>query len=112
MAINRKYATATIASGGTTSGAIEVPNGQPVGLFLPSALTGTAMTFTAASSENGSFIAVQAVDGASVYSVTVAASKYVPLDPRVFAGLQYIKLVSGSAEGADRSIVVALREVS
>lgn len=110
------YQTATIASSGTTSGAISTgiinfEGTQLHGLEFPAAMTGTTMTFTGSRSSDGTYVTLKEVGGASNYSVTVSASSFVPLDPRVFATFPFIKLVSGSAEGAERSIVVHSRPV-
>lgn len=111
-----KYATATITSGQTTSGEIScelVTNGsyQLHALEFPAAMTGATITFTASRSSGGTFVTLKEVGGSTNYSVTVTASSGVSVDPRVFATWPYVKLVSASAEGADRSIVVHLREI-
>jgi glucose dehydrogenase len=109
--IPRLYATATIAASGTTSDAVDCTRNQFVGFYTPASLTGTAITFTA-SNDNSTYVTVLEVGGAATYSVTAAASRYIPLDPRVFAGAQYVKLVSGSTEASARSITCVLRPVS
>lgn len=110
------YETAAIASGQTTSGAIstgiiDTASTQLHGLEFPAAMTGTSMTFTGSRSTDGTYVAIREVGGGSAYSVTVTASAFVPLDPRVFATFPFVKMVSGSAEGADRSVVVHKRPV-
>jgi hypothetical protein len=40
------------------------------------------------------------------YSVTVGTSRYVALDPAVFAGVKWVKVVSGSSEAAERTITI------
>lgn len=82
-----------------------------VGFYTPAALTGTAMTFQAAPNASGTYVEV--VDGAtgSAYSVTVAASKYIALDPAKTYGINQVKLVSGSSEAADRTITLVYRRV-
>jgi hypothetical protein len=108
----RSVALAVIASGQTKSGAVSVSNEtQPVALDLPAAFTGAAITFEASTDGGATFHQVMEVDGAAAYSVTVAAAKFVPLDPRVFAGIGSFKVVSGSAEGAERSVRVVMRKV-
>jgi hypothetical protein len=109
--IPRLYATATIAASGTTSDAVDCTRYQLVGFYTPAALTGTAITFTA-SPDNSTFYTVKEVGGAATKSETVTTSSFYPLDPRVFAGLQYVKLVSGSSEASARSITCVLRPVS
>ncbi len=112
MPLPREIETVTISSGGTTSAAIPCLDGSLTAIVCPSALTSTALSFTAATTSGGTYKTVKAMDGASTYSVTVGASFVVPLDPRVFASLPYVKLVFGTAEGADRSIEIIRRPIS
>ena len=109
--IPRRYTTATIAASGTTSDAVDCTRNSIVGIYTPAALTGTALTFTS-SSDNSTFVTVLEVGGAATYSVTMAASRYIPVDPRVFAGMQHVKLVSGSTEASARAFTCVLRPVS
>lgn len=111
-----KYKNATISSGQTTSAEIScdlVSSGeyQLHALEFPAAMTGATITFTGSRTSGGTFVTLKEVGGASTYTVTVTASSGVSVDPRVFATWPYIKLVSASAEGADRTIVVHLREI-
>lgn len=100
--------TATIANAATTSDEIDcIKNGPPAGLQMPAAFTGTTMTFTVATTSGGTFQALHK-DGAAV-SVTLANSLFIWLDPAIFYCIKYIKLVSGSTEGAERSIEVVHR---
>ena len=103
--------TQTIAISTATSDVLDCSLGQLVGLIFPAALTGTAMTFTMSNAKEGTYVPVQATGGASAYSITVAASKYVPVDLNTFSGIRYLKLVSGSTELAARSIIAVFRPV-
>lgn len=103
MGVISKSKTATIANGQTTSDAVNCGDKPPVMLRMPAAFTGTSLTFQG--SQDG--VTFQEIDaGGSAYSVTVAASKDIALDPLKFGGARFIKLVSGSAEGADRAVIV------
>ncbi len=110
--------TITIANNGTTTAAVDTgllsthSKTQLVGISFPAAMTSTAMTFTAASTEAGTYTTLTEVGGASNYSITVAASKRVPFDHRVFVTAPFIKCVAGSAEGAERTLTLHFREVS
>jgi len=105
-----KQVNATIAASGTASSAIETgANNCFVGFYTPAALTGTSFTFQA-SPDNSTFYNV--LDEGTSYSVTVAASRYVAVKPAVFVGARYLKIVSGSAEGAERVVIACLREVA
>lgn len=101
-------AVITIANSTTVSAAVDLAGTTLHGLILPAALTGVAMTFQMSDTLAGTYVAVQNLSGAS-HSVTVAASKFVPVDPNIFAGIRFLKLVSGSAEAADRTIILSTR---
>ena len=100
----------TIASGQTASGEADLGGTTLVGVMLPAALTGTAVTFTAALAPGGTFNPVTGSNG-SALSYTVAANKYLAIDPALFHGVQFLKAVSGSAEGADRTLVLVSKPV-
>lgn len=99
----------TIASGQQTSGAVDLSGCVLVGLDMPSAFTGTTVTFTVSSSQSGTYKTLYK-DGANV-SVTVTASRQVVLQPADFAGVRFLKVVSGSAEAAERTITLVTRPV-
>lgn len=98
-----------IASGQTSSGAVDLQGTTLVGIQLPATFTGTALTFTAATAIGGTYQAVYS--SGSAYSVTVAQGKFIALDPSVFAGIRFIKIVSGSSEGGARTLELATRPV-
>lgn len=101
------YKTVTIASAGTTSAALDIGGYTIVGMSLPAALTSTAATFHVSSTIAGTYVPVFNTSGALSY--TVAASRYVLASPNDTYGLRFIKLVVGSAEAAERSIILHLR---
>ena len=101
----------TIANGGTTSAAIDVPDGlSPVGFITPSALTSTAATFTV-SVDGTNFYALKKNDGSASISYTVAASGYYPMNPADWCGIANFKIVVGSAEAAARTITLVFRPI-
>lgn len=100
----------TIAISQTDSSEVDLRGMTLCGIHLPAAFTGTALTFKAATASGGTFQSV--VDGAgAAVSKTVAQGQYVKLDPADFAGIQFIKIVSGSSEAAERTLTLALRSV-
>ncbi len=109
--------TITIASSGTTTDAVDTgltssySTTQLVGVTFPATMTSTTMTFTAASTEAGTYTTLTEVGGASNYSITVTASRRVPLDHRVFVCAPFIKCVGGSSEGGTRTLTLHFREV-
>lgn len=105
-------ASVTIASGGTVSSALNLTTSGHcvVGLITPGTLTGTSFTFQA-SADGSTYNALYDKNG-SQYSVTVSTSRYIYLPPADFAGIPYLKIVSGSTEsGGDRVITIVTRPV-
>lgn len=102
---------AAIANGGTTSQALLVAGGVITGIITPSALTSTAITFTACDTATGTFVPVYDSDGNQV-SLAVAVSRAIGLsgsEADALAPWPFIKLVCGSAEGGARTITVVVR---
>lgn len=103
-------ANATIASGATTSSEIDLSGTTLCGIYIPSAFTGTSISFQAATASGGTFVSVR--DGAgNAISKTVAPSQFIKLDPTDFVGVRYLKVVSGSTEGAARTLILAARPI-
>jgi len=103
--------TANIASGGTTSQALRLGGKMVVGLIMPAAFTGVAITFTVCDTVGGSYVPCYDSDNNAV-SVTVAASRAYGLsgaEADALAPFPYVKLVSGSAEGAARAVLVLMK---
>lgn len=102
----RRAREAVIAIDETTSGAVDCGAASAVGLFTPSTLTGTAVTFLGAHDEDGTYQAVVDSAGAAV-SVTVSASKAIGFSAAVVAALlpwRFLKIVSGATETAARTL--------
>ncbi|MCC7260703.1 MAG: hypothetical protein IT567_06690 [Alphaproteobacteria bacterium] len=106
---NLVYHNVTIASGGTTSSAIDLYGTTLVGIFMPASWTAANLTLKA-SSDNSTFEDVYDSAGTQK-TLTVAASRYVMLDPSHYAGIRHLKLVSSATQGADRVITLAVRPV-
>lgn len=102
---------ATITSGQTTSGEIDLSGADLCGLFIPATFDGTTVTITASPISGGTFVTVQSA-GAD-YTLTTTASKYCPIENlAVVAGLRFIKLVAGTAQSTtDTIITLAARPI-
>lgn len=108
MPVQDSTFTATIANGQTASGAVDMNTHALCGMFIPSSFTGTTITFQTALTLAGTYVSVR--DGAgSALSKTVAQGQYIPLDPADFAGIRFLKIVSGSAEGGERVVTLVGR---
>lgn len=111
MQVSKRTVTATIANGTTTSTEIDLTKTDIVGIYIPAAFTGTAITFTSAFTSGGTFGSVRDGAGAAL-SLTVAQGQFVKVSPADFIGILYLKIVSGSTEGAARELRVAVRPLS
>lgn len=101
--------TMTIANGQQSSGAINMKGMALVGIFTPAALTGTALTFEVSQTLAGTYVPLKVTTSGTALSYTVTTSSYYAIDPKDFAGVQFLKIKSGSAEGAARTLVVSLK---
>lgn len=98
-----------VATSATISTALDLRGKVLVGLIMPAALTSTAITFTG-SQDGITFFSMTNTSGTAL-SVTIAASKHVCIVPADFASVRYLKFVTGSSEGADRTITAVMRAV-
>lgn len=104
-----EHRDAIIANGEQESAVVDLTGFTLCGIHLPADLTGTALTILV---ENGKGVYTTMADGAgSDVSYTVAASKYIPVSPSRFSGCNKIKVKSGSAEEAARTITLSLRDI-
>ena len=94
--------TATIASGAQLSGSVDVEDAQSITIFAPSAFTGTVTVQQSA--DNGTTWQALQSQGSDV---TLTAGKATGLS---HVDADAMRFSSGSAEGADRDIVVAISD--
>lgn len=99
--------TFTIANGETTSDAKDLGGCTAAALVMPSAFTGTAITFSVAA-DGGTYQTLYDEFG-SAKTITVAASRTIILSPSDFWFGGRMKVVSGSAEAAARTVKIICR---
>lgn len=115
-----EYAKRVVLKGRNLQQAFTILNGQQVSnsyvnlggkvlvaLSLPAEITQTSLTFQACDTPNGTYQDVYDSTGALV-TVTIGAGRIVALTGtalQALASLQYIKIKTGSAVTADRTIV-------
>ena len=102
-------ATATLLASSEKTAGINLKGLTLVGIKLPATFTGTAITFEASDSIDGTYVVVKATTSGTTLSYTVAQDTWVTLDPKDFYGLNYIKIVSGSDESANRTLILSLK---
>lgn len=96
-----------IANGAQSSAAITTGGMVLVGVMMPAAFTGTAITFEACDTLGGTYLPVYNSSGPVSY--TVAASRYIAIDPKDFQGIEFLKIKSGSVELAGRTLICSLK---
>lgn len=90
---------AVVANGGTTPTAGTDLGGRLlVGVTIPTGLDGTSLGFAVATELDGTYNTL--MYGGAAVSLTVAASRYVALDPGLFAGVRFVKPVLAAQTGA------------
>lgn len=99
----------TIANGAQSSSLVKLNGFALVGISTPAALTGTAITFESCDVTGATCVPLKVTTSGTALSYTVTTSSYYAIDPAPFQGVQYLKLKSGSAEGAARTLVVSLK---
>jgi YD repeat-containing protein len=95
--------TATILNGATTSDAVNVDSKIVTGIDLGATLTGTTLGFS--HSVDGTTYRVAYDDSGSIIAWTVAGGRFLTFNPPLM-GYKWIKLISGSSEGGDRTLQV------
>lgn len=105
---------AKILSGASLSGSIDLIGFLLAGIQMPTGWTAASITFQA-SVDGTTFQDVYDTEGNeyTIASAGAAASRFIALDPRDFAGVRFLKIRSGSSaaavnQGADRTFGLAL----
>lgn len=107
---NARLITATISNGASLSEEINLTEFRLVGIQLPASISSaTALTFQAGG-VSGSLNDMYTSTGSEL-SYTVAASRFVVVDPADFAGAAFLKIRTGTSasptsQGADRTLTL------
>lgn len=101
MALEHTFTrTVTISTAGDgLSGSVSVAGGLPVALIISSTWTAADITFQASPIGSTSFYNLTDFSGVTVQSTGVAASQWHNLDPALFAGIDRLKVRSGTSTG-------------
>lgn len=109
---NTRKFVATILSGASLSDVLDLDGQVIAAVVMPAAFTGTALTFQACDTSDGTFQNVYD-DAGTELSASVGQGKVIVNKSILesLAALRYIKIRSGSAasptaEGADRALVI------
>lgn len=102
--------TATIADVGTVSDAVPLLNGTITGIVMPAAFTGTALSFQV-SADGVTYTALYDASNA-LEGIIVTQGRAYSVNPTVFAGWPYAKVVSNATEGGSRAVTLVVRPVA
>lgn len=89
-------AGATIASGQSLSGIVDLGGHALVAIRMPAAWTAAVLTFQASDDDDDAFTDVYAADGIEV-TAQAAASRWIAIAPPDFVSARYLKVRSGTA---------------
>lgn len=109
--------TATIASGSSLSGAVNLEFNRLFGFIMPSGWDAASLTFLASYDNGSTYIPMKSVYDGTEITYVVNASGFYPLpNPQVFAAVTNIKAQSGPSSSpvnqtADRAIQLVLRSI-
>lgn len=114
--LGRSTATATIASGASLSGAVDLgANFSMARITMPAAWTAAGLSFQ--TSADGVTYNEMLDDALSPVSAAVAANSDFALNRDVWRGVRYLKIRSGTSgtpvnQGADRAIVITAATIN
>lgn len=113
MARSRSLLDAVIPNAGTDSATVTVPvNATLLGIHLPASMTGTSLKFKALATASSSATLIKKADNTD-YSLTIGSSAaYYPVDFTLFEGVAFVQVISGSAEGAARTLKLAFGQTA
>lgn len=103
------YGSTTVANGTDESGVITTNGMSLCGIQLPATMTSTSITFEAATTKNGTYQPIYNKSGQVSYTIT--SGQFLAIDPADFYGVQFLKIKTGSNEGADRALAYALKGI-
>ena len=101
----REFAELTIANGGTTSTAYELGGTHLIGILMPSAFTSTKL-FVEGSLDGTTFYQLYGSSSGTVKEIKVTANKFIEVETNYDNPFNFIRLVSNSAEAAERKIKI------
>lgn len=101
---------ATIAGASALSNVIDLQGTSLVALDLPASLTNTTFNFRASHISAAEVVPLFDSFGVRI-SATVAADRFVTLDPATFSGVRFIQLEGATNEGSTVNIQLVSRPV-
>lgn len=112
VAVSWNRVTVTIANGTSLSAGVPLGDWTMCGIAMPAAWDAASLTFQVSVDGGTTWLEMQ--DGASAYSLTVAAGQYIAFEPFKWLGANHIKVRSGTSgvavnQTADRVLTLITR---
>lgn len=104
-----EYLSLTITAGTKVSAVLPTHGMSPCGLYLPAAMTSTTLKFSAALLVAGTLNPLYNSSGEVSY--TIAAGRFLALNPADFYGIQFIQFKLDTNEAADRILNFAMKGI-
>ena len=114
--MNGLYKTdALITSGSTTSSFVASSGGVLAGIYAPASMTGSSLTLQAASVDAsgtpGTFVTIRDQFGSPITITLNAAASFYSLRGVLPFGPDFMRVVSSTSEGSDRSLVLVFQAI-
>jgi hypothetical protein len=97
---------------GLESKAVQISGRTICGFYIPSGWSGATFKVRVFQSENDAVGSVMIDDTGADVTYTVAAGKFLRVDPADFAGIERFSLVAGSSQSAGTTVKAATREIA
>lgn len=101
----------TIANGQTTSNVADTGGAPLAGIYAPASMTGASLRFQAAITGDGTFSDVRDRFGNNITVTLNAAGSFHSLTDSLLFGADFIRVISSSAEGAERVLTLVFQQV-
>lgn len=102
-------APVTIAASATTSNETPTTGFCLCGVYIPATFTGANISFLVAPVAAGPYVVLNSIKDGSPLSYPVTQNTYCAIDPRDFAGIAFLKIVSDATEGSARTLNCSLK---
>lgn len=105
----------SILTGAAVSNSLNLESLRLFGIVMPAAWTAASLTFQASFDGGTTWVNMYESSGTEI-SVTASTSRYIALDPVIFASITMIKVRSGTSgtpvnQTADRALGLVLRSI-
>jgi hypothetical protein len=100
--------TVTILTDATTSSALFCNGASILAMITDAVLAAANFTFQVSPDGENFYQLMDPNTTTDAYTIGVSANSHIPLDTTVFAGVQYVKVVSSAAPEADSTITFVM----